>query len=76
MRKYAAATALFIAFNITMLTPAVSASGGTPSCPVRLVGSLSCTCRFQCGVVRHSKPSLAERACVATCVKAKEATQH
>jgi hypothetical protein len=76
MHKCAAATALALALNITMLTPAVSASGGTPSCPARLVGSLSCTCRSECGAVRHSKPSLADRACITTCVTAKKAAQH
>jgi hypothetical protein len=34
MHKYAAATALVITLIITMLTPAVSASGGTPQCPI------------------------------------------
>jgi hypothetical protein len=74
MHKYAALTALAIALNITVLTPALSAG------PVGYCGSLSCTCRWECAVqdwrggIKYSKPS--RQACVAQSVTAKEATQH
>jgi hypothetical protein len=49
MRKYAAATALVIAVNIAMLTPAVSA-GGWGHCWTKMDGSGGslCHCTQQC----------------------------
>jgi hypothetical protein len=84
MSKYAALTALAIALNITMLdaeTVSASAICGP------YTGSLSCTCRFRCGVelwntaklwdhasAVQSKPLL--QACVRNCMAAKEAPRH
>jgi hypothetical protein len=82
MHKYAAATTLVIALNITMLTPAVS---GNRWC--RGHENSSCACAVQCNTELwntaklwdrtsfvHSKPL--RDACVAKCVAVKLATQH
>jgi hypothetical protein len=52
MHKYAAATALVIALNITMLTPAVSA------CWTKMDGSggFLCHCTYQCWGGKPSTP--------------------
>jgi hypothetical protein len=81
MHKYAAATALVIALNITVLTPAVSAS--THYCQ----GTVDCACAVQCDTKLWNTAKLWDHtsaveskplrdACVAKCVKATEAAQH
>jgi hypothetical protein len=80
---YATATALAIALNITMLTPAVSA----PRCDQWNRSTLTCTCRKLCEIELwntaklwdrtsfiHSKPL--RDTCVAKCVATKTAAQH
>jgi hypothetical protein len=79
MQKYAAATALVIALNITMFTPAVS---GTPYC---YAGTLSCACSFKCAVEHwntekmwdsdHRHGGLSTQTCIAKCMAAKTAAQ-
>jgi hypothetical protein len=77
MRKYAAATALVIALNITMLTPAVSAG----LCPADgPVGRTYCRCLNQCWVdaIRRYAVGIDDKkyqACLSTCVSAAEAAR-
>jgi hypothetical protein len=80
MHKYAALTALVIALNITMLTPAVSINGN-------LCGSVTCKCEVKCEAELWNTAKLWDRtsfirskplrdACRTKCVAAKLATQH
>jgi hypothetical protein len=87
MQKHAAATALVIAVNITMLTPAVSAGAGNPWSGGAYGATLGNTCRSQCAVELWNTAKLWDRAsfiqnkplrdaCIAKCVAAKTAAQH
>jgi hypothetical protein len=82
MHKYAAVTALAIALNITMLD-AETASAGAGCCG----GVLKDACAFKCNIELWNTAKLWDRnsfiqnkplrdACMATCVRAKEAAQH
>jgi hypothetical protein len=80
MHKYAAATALVIALNITMLTPAVSASSYCSSPVIR--GSYGrCACQCWLNATRRQVYSFTRmddkkyQACISTCVNAVEAAR-
>jgi hypothetical protein len=83
MRKYAAATALAIALNITMLDAERASAAGAGCCG----GVLKGACAFRCSIglwnaaklwdhtsFIHSKPL--RDACTTKCVAAKLAAQH
>jgi hypothetical protein len=83
MQKHAALTALAIALNITLLTPAVSSNFCPTDGPV---GYIYCLCARQCGIdsmhdyaVEAAGARLAlekkYQACSAKCVNASEATR-
>jgi hypothetical protein len=86
MRKYAAATTLVIALNITMLTPAVSASGEPQQCILLRGGSF---CNWKCQTelwytenlwdftrIRKCASHPLLDACLAKCMAEKKAAQH
>jgi hypothetical protein len=84
MHKYAAATALVIALNITMLAPAVS--WPYVSCSGDFIGRIYCRCARQCVkdsmhdyAVAAAGTSLARekkgQACASKCVNAAEAAR-
>ncbi len=80
MHKHAAVTALAIALNITMLTPAISGA----LCPADgPVGRAYCHCSPQCGrdaIRRHAiwpwYDDKKYQACLSTCVNAAEGARH